>query len=65
MCENVASSSPKARGKGAMVKGECFLPLKTRKAREIKDFEISVKFWLRQSDVMLRIVMLLTSFTVV
>ena len=25
-------SSPKGRGKGAMVKGECFLPLKTQKS---------------------------------
>ena len=30
----VAGSSPKGRGKGAMVKGGCFLPLKTRKALE-------------------------------
>ena len=34
MCENVAGSSPKGRGKGAMVKEECFLPLKNRKALE-------------------------------
>ena len=32
----VAGSSPKGRGKGAMVKGGCFLPLKTRKAFEIQ-----------------------------
>ena len=32
MCENVAGSSPKGSRKGAMVKGGCFLPLKTRKA---------------------------------
>ena len=42
----VAGSSPKARGKGAMVKGECFLPLKTRKAPEIKDFI----FYLKQNE---------------
>ena len=30
----VAGSSPTGRGKGAMVKGCCFLPLKTRKALE-------------------------------
>ena len=28
----VAGSRPKGRGKGAMVKERCFLPLKTRKA---------------------------------
>ena len=38
--------------------------LKTRKSLKIKDFKISVKFWLHQSDVTLRIVKLLTSFTV-
>ena len=32
MCDKVAGSSPKGRGKGAMVKGGCFLPQKTRKA---------------------------------
>ena len=35
-----------------MVKGCCFLPLKTRKAPEIKGFEISVKYWLRRCEVM-------------
>jgi len=30
----VAGSSPKGRGKGAMLKGGCFLPLKTQKALE-------------------------------
>ena len=30
----VATSSPKGREKGAIVKGSCFLPLKTRKALE-------------------------------
>ena len=34
MCEEVAGSSPKGRGKGAMVKEGCFLPSKTRKALE-------------------------------
>ncbi len=32
----VAGSSPKGRGKGAMVKWGCILPLKTRKALEIQ-----------------------------
>ena len=32
MCDKVAGSSPKGSRKGAMVKGGCFLPLKTRKA---------------------------------
>ena len=31
-----AGSSPKGSRKGAMVKGGCFLPLKTRKALEIQ-----------------------------
>ena len=47
-----------------MVKGCCFLPPKTRKALDFKGFEVLVKFWLRQSDAMLRIVMLLTLFAV-
>ena len=34
MCDKVAGSSPKGSRKGAMVKGGCFLPLKTRKALE-------------------------------
>ena len=34
MCDKVAGSSPKGSRKGAMVKGWCFLPLKTRKALE-------------------------------
>jgi hypothetical protein len=47
-----------------MVKEGCFLPLKKRKVPEIKDFEVLVKFWPRQGDAMLRIVMLLTLFAV-
>ena len=30
----VAGSSPKGQGKGATVKGECFIPVKTQKALE-------------------------------
>ena len=53
----VVGSSPKVkkRCKGERRGG----PLKTQKAPAIKDFELLVKFWKRQSDVMLRIVMLL------
>jgi len=44
-----------------MVKGGLFFtPKNTKSPPEIKDFEILVKFCLRQSDVMLCIVMLLT-----
>ena len=38
--------------------------LKQKLHLKIKDFEILVKFWLRQSDVMLRIVMLFAMLTV-
>jgi len=64
MCENVAGSSPKGSRKGTMLKGGCFYPLKHEKSLNFKGFKILLKFWLRQSDVMLRIVMLLTSFAV-
>ena len=43
MCENVAGSSPKGRGKGAMVKGGCFLPLKTRKVLEKQGLNLVFK----------------------
>ena len=36
MCDKVAGSSPKGSRKGAMVKGGCFLPLKTRKALDLQ-----------------------------
>ena len=36
MCDKVAGSSPKGSRKGAMVKGWCFLPLKTRKALDLQ-----------------------------
>jgi len=36
MFENVASSRPKGSRKGAMVKEDCFLPLKTRKALDLQ-----------------------------
>ena len=35
----VAGSIPKGRGKGAMVKGWCFLPLKTRKALDLQGLQ--------------------------
>ena len=34
MCDKVSGTSPKGSRKGAMVKGWCFLPLKTRKVLE-------------------------------
>ena len=45
----VADASPKGREKVQL--REKFSPLKHEKPPEIKDFEILVKFWLRQSDV--------------
>ena len=64
MCKKVTGSSPIDSKKGAILKNVCFEPLKTRKAPKIKDFKVLVMFWLRQSEVMLRIVMLLTPFAV-
>ena len=55
-------SSLKGRKKVQWWKGG--YPQKHEKPLKIKDFKGLVKFWLRQSDVMLRIVMLLTSFAV-
>ena len=39
MCDKVASSSPKGRGKGAMEKGGDFLPPKTQKALENQGYQ--------------------------
>ena len=47
-----------------MLKNVCFHPKKHKKPLKIKDFCILVKFWLRQSDVMLHIVMLLPTVAV-
>ena len=52
----IASSSPKGQGKGAMVKGGCFLPLKTRKAHEIKGFEHLTKHRLRRYEALAKLV---------
>ena len=62
--KELTSSRPQSLRKGEMARKGSLSPLKTRKALEIKDFNILVKLWLRQSDVMLGIVMLLTSFAV-
>jgi hypothetical protein len=43
MCENVAGSSPKGRGKGLMVKEGCFLPQKHEKPLIHKDFCVRVQ----------------------
>ena len=55
MCDKVAGSSPKGSRKGAMVKGGCFLPLKTRKVLEnqglfVLGCKIVAPFWSRLWD---------------
>ena len=44
MCDKVAGSSPKGSRKGAMVKGWCFFPLKTRKALDLQGLLCVVVF---------------------
>jgi hypothetical protein len=52
----VAGSGPKGSKKGAMEKGGCFLPLKTRKAHEIKGFEHLTKHRLRRYEALAKLV---------